>query len=398
MVMGGGTSIMARIAPTLYEFVSVKDYLKVTEAALRVFHKSNELRKNRSKARVKFLIDRIGMDEFRNLVEEELSKPWAQRSFDPEDLLFVEDEESTAVSNDTDWLPEEKDNTDFTIWKSSNVSKQKQSGYNMVTVKLPLGDIQANQFHQLATIARKFSGGHARATHQQNLVFRWVHDNALFSIWKELSNIELGDSGSETIKDIVSCPGTDSCKMGITSSMGLGRALSEAVENISDNDELTSKMHVKMSGCPNGCGQHHIADIGFHGAALKGPGGQIPAYDLFIGGTYGDGETKIGQRVRARIPTKMLPQATQKILSYYQNSQLQENFLALAKEKENLYNLAYSLGYRPRATNTSTVELEMFQLVPSKPSNEQIINEAIILVQGKEAANTCTNSYLSRDQ
>ena len=322
MVMGGGTSIMARIAPTLYEFVSVKDYLKVTEAALRVFHKSNELRKNRSKARVKFLIDRIGMDEFRNLVEEELSKPWAQRSFDPEDLLFVEDEESTAVSNDTDWLPEEKDNTDFTIWKSSNVSKQKQSGYNMVTVKLPLGDIQANQFHQLATIARKFSGGHARATHQQNLVFRWVHDNALFSIWKELSNIELGDSGSETIKDIVSCPGTDSCKMGITSSMGLGRALSEAVENISDNDELTSKMHVKMSGCPNGCGQHHIADIGFHGAALKGPGGQIPAYDLFIGGTYGDGETKIGQRVRARIPTKMLPQATQKILSYYQNSRL----------------------------------------------------------------------------
>ena len=322
MVMGGGTSIMARIAPTLYEFVSVKDYLKVTEAALRVFHKSNELRKNRSKARVKFLIDRIGIDEFRNLVEEELSKPWAQRSFDPEDLLFVEDEESTAVSNDSDWLPEEKDNTDFTTWKSSNVSKQKQPGYNMVTVKLPLGDIQANQFHQLATIARKFSGGHARATHQQNLVFRWVHDNALFSIWKELSNIELGDSGSETIKDIVSCPGTDSCKMGITSSMGLGRALSEAVENISDNDELTSKMHVKMSGCPNGCGQHHIADIGFHGAALKGPGGQIPAYDLFIGGTYGDGETKIGQRVRARIPTKMLPQATQKILSYYQNSRL----------------------------------------------------------------------------
>ena len=322
MVMGGGTSIMARIAPTLYEFVSVKDYLKVTEAALRVFHKSNELRKNRSKARVKFLIDRIGIDEFRILVEEELSKPWAQRSFDPEDLLFLEDEESTALSNDSDWLPEEKDNTDFTIWKSSNVSKQKQSGYNMVTVKLPLGDIQANQFHQLATIARKFSGGHARATHQQNLVFRWVHDNALFSIWKELSNIELGDSGSETIKDIVSCPGTDSCKMGITSSMGLGRALSEAVENISDNDELTSKMHVKMSGCPNGCGQHHIADIGFHGAALKGPGGQIPAYDLFIGGTYGDGETKIGQRVRARIPTKMLPQATQKILSYYQNSRL----------------------------------------------------------------------------
>ena len=322
MVMGGGTSIMARIAPTLYEFVSVNDYLKVTEAALRVFHKSNELRKNRSKARVKFLIDRIGIDEFRNLVEEELSKPWAQRSFDPRDLLFMEDEQSTAPSNNDTWLPEDKNNPDFTEWKSSNVSKQKQNGYNMVSAKLPLGDIQADQFHQLADIARKFSGGHARATHQQNLVFRWVPDNALFSIWNELSNIGLGDSGSETIKDIVSCPGTDSCKMGITSSMGLARAISEAVEMVTSDDELTSKMHVKMSGCPNGCGQHHIADIGFHGAALKGPGGQIPAYDLFIGGTYGDGETKIGQRVKARIPTKMLPEATQKILSYYQSSRL----------------------------------------------------------------------------
>ena len=110
--------------------------------------------------------------------------------------------------------------------------------------------------------------------------------------------------------------------MGITSSMGLARALSEAVEMVTSDDELTSKMHVKMSGSPNGCGQHHIADIGFHGAALKGPGGQIPAYDLFIGGTYGDGETKIGQRVKARIPTKMLPEATQKILSYYQSSRL----------------------------------------------------------------------------
>ena len=322
MVMGGGTSIMARIAPTLYEFVSVNEYLKVTEAALRVFHKSNVLRRNRSKARVKFLIDKIGIDEFRILVEEELSKPWAQRSFDPQDLLFIEDEQSDAPSNEEDWFPADNDDSDYLRWKSSNVDKQKQDGHNMVTAKLPLGDIEAEQFRQLASIARKFSGGHARTTHQQNLVFRWVPNNALFSIWKELCKIGLGESGSETIKDIVSCPGTDSCKMGITSSMGLARALSDAVEMVSSNDELTSKMHVKMSGCPNGCAQHHIADIGFHGAAIKGPGGQIPAYDLFVGGTYGDGETRLAQRVKTRIPTKMLPHATQKILTFYQNTRL----------------------------------------------------------------------------
>jgi sulfite reductase beta subunit-like hemoprotein len=319
MRTGGGTSIMPRIAPTLYEFVSVDDYLKVTEAILRIFHRSDELRKNRMKARIKFLIARIGIDEFRKLVEEELKEDWAQRSFDPTPLLFIEDEEKDALSLSQGGYATNGHSPEFARWVESNVEDQKQAGYKTAHVKLPLGDIQAEQFHQLADLARKYGGGRVRITHQQNMAVRWVPEAALYEVWQELSRIGLGDSGVHEITDVVSCPGTDSCKLGITSSMGLNRAVSATLDEMDLSDPLVRQMHVKMSGCPNGCGQHHIADIGFHGAATKAPGGQVPAYELFVGGSYDDADARIGQRVRGRVPAKKVPEAMKRILRFYQD-------------------------------------------------------------------------------
>ena len=319
MVVGGGTSIMPRIAPVLYDFVSVNEYLKITEAVLRVFHCSDELRKNRMKARIKFLIDRIGIDEFRNMVELELEEPWAQRSFDPTSLLFIDDEESDAPSLDGIYADIEMTD-EYKEWLSTNVNSQRQQGYKVVTVKVPLGDLNPNQFHELANISRKYAGGRARITQQQNLAFRWVPEAALQEVWNILKSISLADDGAHTITDVVSCPGTDSCKMGITSSMGLGNAMKEIVSQQSlKNDPLISKMHVKMSGCPNGCGQHHIADIGFHGAVAKAPGGQVPAYEVFIGGSY-QGSTRIGLRTKTKIPAKMVPSAVNAMLIYYKSN------------------------------------------------------------------------------
>ena len=331
VLTGGGTSIMARIAPTLYEFVPVDEYLKVTEAVIRVFHRSDELRKNRMKARIKFLIDRIGIDEFRGMVGEELKEPWAQGSFDPTPLLFLEDE-----SKDAPPLVAGYDvnghNPDFQRWVESNVHSQKQEHYRAVTVKLPLGDIQAEQFHQLADISRRYAGGRARITHQQNIAFRWVPENALYEVWKELNGIGLGDSGAHEITDVVSCPGTDSCKLGITSSMGLGRAIGETLAEMDISDPLIKQMHIKMSGCPNGCGQHHVADIGLHGAAAKAPGGQVPAYELFLGGSYDDGDARIGQRVKTKVPAKRISDALQKVLDFYKEERNEgeqfKNFVA----------------------------------------------------------------------
>ena len=317
MVTGGGTSIMAKIAPTLYEFVPVEEYLKVTEAVIRVFHGSDELRKNRMRARIKFLIARIGMDEFRPLVEEELRKPWAQKSFDPTPLLFLEDESLDAPSLDAGYSTNGSA-PDFDRWVESNVLTQKQEGYRVVTVKLPLGDIQAEQFHQLADLSRSHAGARARITHQQNLALRWVPESALHEVWSELNRIGLGESGAHEISDVVSCPGTDSCKLGITSSMGLGRAIESAISDMDIHDPLVKQMHVKMSGCPNGCGQHHIADIGFHGAMMKAPGGQVPAYEFFLGGSYDNADSRLAQRVKSKVPAKRMPEALQLVIGYYQ--------------------------------------------------------------------------------
>ena len=319
MVVGGGTSIMPRIAPTLYEFIPVEEYLKATEALLRIFHRTNELRRNRMKARIKFYIARIGIDEFKKELEEEIQQPWAQRSFDPTDLMFVEDESVDAPPLNGSYAAFGSD-PEFEHWMKSNVESQRQDGYKAVTVRLPLGDIDGRQFHELADMSRKYAGGRARITHQQNLTFRWVPENALYEVWQRLSDIGFGGAGAHEITDIVSCPGTDSCKLGITSSMGLGRALTDAVEHVDKSDPLVRQMHVKMSGCPNGCGQHHIADIGFHGAAAKGPGGQVPAYELFLGGSYSQDDPRFGQRIKAKIPAKRAPEALKRIVSDYQDS------------------------------------------------------------------------------
>ncbi|MBI2855532.1 MAG: nitrite/sulfite reductase, partial [Chloroflexi bacterium] len=336
IVVGGGLSIMARLAPTLYEFVPEEEYLRVSEAVLRVFDASDELRKNKMKARIKFLVDRVGIDEFRNMVEEELEKPWAQQPIDLTPLLYIDDEEDDApqaVPTGTYASPN-GDRAEFDLWRSTNVSPQKQEGYYTVLVKLPQGDIQEEQFPMLANIARSYAGSRARFTQQQNLIFRWVRDEALYQVWKELTEAGLAETEVNTITDVTSCPGTDSCKLGITSSMGLGRAIKQTLLDMDISDPLVKSLHIKMSGCPNGCGQHHIANIGFHGASMKGDkGNQVPAYEMFIGGSFqdlnGQTETRIGVRPKGKVPARRAPQLVQRVLEYYQEQRLEgEHFNA----------------------------------------------------------------------
>jgi len=324
MVVGGGLSIMPRLASTLYDFVSVEDYLRVTEACLRIFDRSDEERKNRMKARIKFMVHRLGIDEFRRQVEDELKQPWAKKDIDLNSLLFIDDEEQDAPIAKGDLPSMHHTNGEgsdaFQAWLATNVERQRQPGYNLVHVSIVRGDVFVEQWHQLAEIARDFAGGRARLDQQQNLVFRWVNIASLPHIFARLQEAGLADAGRHEITDIVTCPGTDTCKLGITSSMGLNMALREALSGVNLNDDpLIRRMHIKASGCPNSCGQHHIADIGFHGAAMKGgKGQQIPAYEIFLGGTYDAGEVNMGMRLRARVPAKQAPNALKSILSFYQ--------------------------------------------------------------------------------
>jgi sulfite reductase beta subunit-like hemoprotein len=167
---------------------------------------------------------------------------------------------------------------------------------------------------------------------QQNLVLRWVRDGSLYDVWQRLDELGLGEPGAREITDTVSCPGTDSCKLGITSSMGLNRAIKQRVEEMEITDSLTKKIHIKMSGCPNGCSQHHIANIGFYGASLKVGGRQMPAYIPHIGGKYVDGEVIFGKRLKSRLPSKRVPEAVERWIRLYQAERNEgEEFNAFAE-------------------------------------------------------------------
>ena len=332
VMVGGATSIMPRLGKVLYDFLPEQDYLRVAEALWRVFDNAEMLRKNRMMARIKVLIDRIGFDAFKELVDKELK---AIGPIDPTPLMDVEEIHSetppqppVAGSNGQETPAE------FLYWRNTNTFEQKQAGYHVVYVKLPLGDIYVNQFHALADIVRKYTGGRARTTQEQNLALRWVPEAYLYDVWKALKEIGLVDAEAHTITDVVSCPGTDSCKLGITSSMGLGDAIRDALDSWNGllEDPMVKKIHIKMSGCPNGCGLHHIANIGFHGAAMKGPGGvQLPAYEMFLGGNYGDKrheDTRFGQRLPGvKVPAKRVPQVIKDIAGFYkENRQDGEEF------------------------------------------------------------------------
>jgi sulfite reductase beta subunit-like hemoprotein len=167
---------------------------------------------------------------------------------------------------------------------------------------------------------RDFCGGFARVTIQQNIVLRWVPDEALYGVWLALGELDLAGLGPRTIADIVSCPGTDSCKLGITSSMGLNRAISERIAAMAIDDPLTGAIHIKMSGCPNGCGQHHVANIGFYGAAIKVGERSVPAYIPHLAGQYEGGSVVMGHRLKARLPAKRVPEAVERWLRHYEGT------------------------------------------------------------------------------
>jgi len=276
-------------------------------------------------ARIKVLIDRIGLEAFKEMVEEELQHVGP---INPEPLMEL-DEEYLEIPPT---LPASGTNghrlsDEFYTWKESNTFGQKQQGYYVAYVTVPQGDIYAHQFIVLSEIVSRYTGGGARTTQDQNLALRWVPEGYLYDVWKRLKIAGLAEPGVSSITDVTSCPGTDSCKLGITSSMGLGRAIRDemATWNGLLDDPLVRQLHIKMSGCPNGCGLHHIADIGFHGAAMKGPSGiQIPAYEIFLGGSYGRDrpeDTRFGERLpRLKVPAKRVPQVIRDIVTYYKDN------------------------------------------------------------------------------
>jgi sulfite reductase beta subunit-like hemoprotein len=323
MLIGGGTSIMPRVAQVLYDFVELDngEYLRIAEAVFRIFDRQEWLRSNRARARIKVFVDKHGIDELRRQVEEELKGEWVEeRDFSIERRLFGDDERESAPAPPGSYGSPNGDVSAFERFRAANVAEQKQQGFVTVEVKITRGDLSPEQFRGLARLMRSYAGGYARTTVQQNLVLRWVREESVYDLWLALSELGLGDAGPREVGDVVSCPGTDSCKLGITSSMGLNQAVQERIEAMGITDELSRQIHIKMSGCPNGCAQHHVADIGFYGASIKVGEHTIPAYIPHVGGVYEGAEVAFGQRLKLRLPAKRVPEAIERWIRHYQTA------------------------------------------------------------------------------
>ena len=280
LYVGGGLGAVPHQAKVLDEFLPAEELLPISQSICRVFTRLGE-RKNRNKARLKFVIAKYGIEEFRRMVYED-------RETLRHDLEWTAYLDNLNAYDESPLKPPTQLNgaskpEGFDEWYNSNIRLQKQPGYAFVTITLPLGDITADQTRALADISRKYVKDTIRATVEQNIVLRWVTMTDLPALYKELKEIGLGDPGAESLVDIVACPGTDSCKLGVSSSRGLAAHLrNHFIESGVQND--IKDFRIKISGCPNSCGQHHIANIGFFGSTKRIEGRNAPIYQVLLGG------------------------------------------------------------------------------------------------------------------
>lgn len=323
ITVGGGLGPSPRKPYLLEEFVPLREYLATCEAVVRVFNRYGN-RKNRSMARMKFLIEKIGFEEFYRLYRQEYE--FIKETRDPQAYVVPPPQEEQPPNGQPLVLSHSGNGEDsgnghgdpkFSAWFKTNVIGQRQLGYSIVQVRLIIGDITSSQLRSLATIAKQYSHGSIRITSQQNFVLRWVQQQDLYGVYTELDKVGLALPGAETIRDVVACPGTDTCGLGITGSKGLGRALTQIFADGEGESEDLKGLSIKVSGCPNSCAQHHIASIGFHGLAQKIEGRMIPAYQLHLGGRIEQKGVTFGHQIPLRIPAKRVPEVVKFLISLY---------------------------------------------------------------------------------
>lgn len=324
--VGGGLGTTPHQAKLLAERVPLGELLPTVQAVSRVFTRLGE-KQNRNRARIKFLVSSIGIEEFRRLVAEE-------RAILPPDPRWTAHLDGGGLPPETparalgDAPADEPSDPAYARWRTNAVYLQRQPGYAVVSVPLPLGDISSAQARLLTDIARRFVGDTVRTTVEQNIVLRWVRLEDLPELHAALTGIGLGDPVAETIVDVTSCPGTDTCKLGISSSRGLAGVLRERLAATSSElDEAVKGLRIKVSGCFNSCGQHHVADIGFFGNSRKAAGRAVPHFQVVLGGRWDHNGGSYGLAVGA-IPSKRIPEVVDRITARYVDDRLPgESFL-----------------------------------------------------------------------
>lgn len=318
--VGGGLGATPHVAILLEEFTPIDDFYPTVDALTRIFDRHGD-RKDKFHARLKFVVKKFGEDAFRQMV---IDERWQCRATRPGGLKWVmpEDRALTAPVIKSTIDASVKPEADFELWRSTNVIAQKQSGYSMVIVVTPLGDMDVNQMRTLSNIARKFNNGEMRTMVQQNMFLPWIKNEHLVALHKELKAVKLATGGALRLSDVTRCPGADTCQIAVTKSRGLAGAILDLFQDGLAQDTNLDDLHIKISGCTNSCGQHHIGNIGFFGTYRKVNGKEVPHYQLLLGGDIKEGSAKFGTPITA-LPAKRAPEAVKHLVQLYKKERQQ---------------------------------------------------------------------------
>jgi sulfite reductase (ferredoxin) len=315
--VGGGLGATPMLGILYSEFLPEQDLMNFAAATVRLFDRYGE-RKNRMAARMKFLVKKLGWEKFREELDRERKEVKLPSSVNDWIKDAHKERQALALPANLPPNPSGIESTPaYKEWVKDNVFKHKFPGYAGVNVRLKLGDILSEPARKLAEIARTLSHGELRISIHQNLVLSWVPEKSLPLLYQKLSELGLADAGAETLDDVTTCPGADTCRLGITSAKGLGSSISAAMKNgLSRYKELTKGIWVKISGCPNGCAQHGVANIGFQGAALSKDGKTVPAHELFLGGQMALDDTAFGERL-GKFPARNCTKIVETLVELY---------------------------------------------------------------------------------
>ncbi|MCZ6696249.1 MAG: nitrite/sulfite reductase [Acidobacteria bacterium] len=332
VVIGGGLAVSPQNAWVLHEFIPPERLIPVCEAVVRVFDRVGN-RKNRNQARMKYAIRKMGWEGFRAEIEKEAEGIPATHPIDVEEYAEQGRPGRSDAPDDLHRGAVSTGDASFREWAATNAKPQRQPGYSMAFVTLPRGDITSKQMEGIADLIETHGNGTVRTAVDQNLLIRWVRSEDLPALYGRLAALGLGAGEAGRLLDPTACPGADSCKLAITASRELASTVKETLQAAAGNGghdliAAASDLRVKISGCPNSCGQHHIAGLGFHGAARNIGGEIVPVYQLFVGGSVDGDGAHFGRR-SVKIPARRVAEALTRLLTLYRDEK-QEEETALA--------------------------------------------------------------------
>jgi sulfite reductase (ferredoxin) len=363
VLVAGGLSTSPEAALTLHEFIPARELARVAETILRLFDTLGN-RDNRHRARLKYVRRKLGEAGFREKYDALYAEVVGDAVGDLEPCVQADLATGAPVINEAG--RERETSAEFAAWKASAVVAQKQDGYAFIHIRLVLGDVRASEMRALADIASRFGNGTLTFTIDQNIVLPWIDARSLPALFVELSSHGLARTGIHTVRDVTSCPGAETCNLAVTASRRLADAITTRLDAPDAAAVADLGATIKISGCPNSCGQHHIADLGWHGGAKTVNGVTVPVYQLHLGGGVDGRGAKFGRQV-VKIVARRVPDAVVALLELYRSERAEgegtASFFQRVDPKRAVAALADILGPPGPSDHTDIGEVAGFKVV-----------------------------------